>query len=311
MHYIPKILNERNAFLRLNTLMRDSERNEKLVVKIEHFLYRATCVLVGLSRMYVAEGMSVNLVRSYLKQIKFGADRKIAISAEPLFEVYSQIPAALSQLVNMQNQILPILQAVFEINGSVPSSLNDAIKAGLKKYGFSDAIDRQINEYWSRGGKYIRDLRDINEHFVALVNYTYFKHEKDPGQILVLLPDNPEEKSPSKFTYNEELDAFDMISTGFNQLNELFEQILKDSGLAPLRFENSIYLTHMGSLEEEQERSLGIMIDITKTETTESGTKLYLDAIELMQIIPKDSKSGNLAVRKVKPDHEVFTEQCT
>ena len=109
MHYIPKILNERNAFLRLNTLMRDSERNEKLVVKIEHFLYRATCVLVGLSRMYVAEGMSVNLVRSYLKQIKFGADRKIAISAEPLFEVYSQIPAALSQLVNMQNQILPIL----------------------------------------------------------------------------------------------------------------------------------------------------------------------------------------------------------
>ena len=123
-----------------------------------------------------------------------------------------------------------------------------------------------------------------------------------------MLPDNPEEKSPSKFTYNEELDAFDMISTGFNQLNELFEQILKDSGLAPLRFENSIYLTHMGSLEEEQERSLGIMIDITKTETTESGTKLYLDAIELMQIIPKDSKSGNLAVRKVKPDHEVFTE---
>lgn len=308
MHYVPRVLNQKNAFQGLNSLMRDTHGNEKFVSKIEHFLYRATCVLISLERMYAAEGMSVNLVRSYIRQIKFGKDRKIAISAEPLFEVYSQIPSALSQLINMQNQILPILQTALEINGSVPSSLNNAVKTGIKRYGFPDEVVNLINEYWVNGGKYLRDVRDINEHFVALVDFTFFKYQSDPGQILVLLPDNPEDKSPDKFTYNNELDAFEIISNGFTQLNFLIEGILNNIGIKPKPFENSIFLKHIGTLEEKQERTLALMIDITKSETSEKGTKLYLDTIELQQIIPKEPGKGNLAVRKVKPDHEVFTD---
>lgn len=118
MHYLPKLLNEKKIFQRLHNFMQSTKDNQEFVVSIEHFLYRATSVLISLDRMFHAEGQSVNLVNSYIKQIKFGDDSKIALSAEPLFEVYNQIPIALSQLVNMQNHILVILQKAFEVKSS-------------------------------------------------------------------------------------------------------------------------------------------------------------------------------------------------
>lgn len=305
MRYVPRLLNQNSMFLCLNTASRDTKGNENLTSKIDHFLYRASCVLKSLESMQAAEALSVNLVKSYIGQIKFGKDLKIAISVEPLFEVYAQIPSALSQQVNMQNQVLPILQSYLGIKASVPSSLKDALKVGIEKYGFSPEISSLINEYWRSIGNFIRDVRDINEHFVALVDFSYFKYEKDPGQILIFLPDNPEEKSPSKFTYKNENDAFETISEGLHQLNNLFEKIFSTLGVKPSQFENSLYMKHMGSLGEEQERTLGLMVNITKYEDSPTGRKLYLDTVEIQQIIPSEPGKGNIAVRKMVPDSEV------
>jgi len=102
VRYVPRLLNKYKVFQHLNSVL-SGKTNEKLCLKIEHFLYRASCVLASLERMYESEKHSVTLARAYIKQIRFPKDKKIALSVEPLFEVYAQIPAALSQIVNMQN----------------------------------------------------------------------------------------------------------------------------------------------------------------------------------------------------------------
>jgi hypothetical protein len=254
--------------------------------------------------MNIAREQTINYILSYIKQIKFGTDRRIAISAEPLFEIYAQIPAALSQIVNMQNQLLPILQDALDIKSSVPKSLNAAIKKGISTYRLPIDIGNLILEYWYNGGKYLRDVRDINEHYIALVDYTFYKYDEEPGEILVLLPDNPETKSANDFTYNREIDAYKVLETGINELNDLVETIFSRLGKEPKNFEPSISMKHMGNLEIEQERTLAIMINVPDIESTDNGMKIYLDTTEILQTIPKEGK-GNIAVRKMIPDREV------
>ncbi len=306
MRYLPRLLNDREFFQELNSALENIKKpNEKLTLKIEHFLYRASCVLYSLERMYSAEQASVNIVRSYIKQIKFPDNGRISVSVEPLFEVYSQIPAALSQLVNMQNLLLEIFQGLFEIKKSVPASFRKAVTNGLTKYGFDKYTSTLVSAYWEKNGLLIRNLRDLNEHYIALVDHTFFSYTKDPGQILVLLPDNPETKSGDKFLYKNELDAYETIANGLIHLDALVSMVLEKLEYKPKRFESSLYMGHMGSLEEEQERTLGLMITITKVEKTESGSKLHLDTVEIQQIIPAREGAGNIAVRKLKTDSEI------
>ena len=218
MKYLTGLLNTHGYFLRLTSLGSHPNYDEKLATLVEQFLYRASCILSSLHRMHEAERQTVMLVRTYIKQIQFGEDKKVAISAEPLFFVYAQIPACLTLLIAMQNDLLAILQKIIGIKNEVPSSLNKAMKKGLKNYGFSDAIDKVFVEYWRNGGEYIRDVRDVNEHHLALVDQSFFKYEHDPGQVIVCFPDNPQVKSRSKFTYKEEIDAYTAIAQSISSL---------------------------------------------------------------------------------------------
>lgn len=309
MHYLPNLFNQRGMFLKLNGVLRHKDTNAKLKSKIDRFLYCASCVLKSLDNMSRAEGQSVTLARSYLKQLKFPESRRIALSVEPLFEVYAQIPTCVTSIVVMQNLILEITQGICEVKSSVPSSLNEAMKKGLKSYGFSIEVDKLISDYWNNGGKFIRSIRDINEHHGVLVDQTFFEYKTDPGQILIFFPDNPETKSPSKFTYENEYDAFNTLVASINVLNKLIESICDIKEVKPLVFTNELRMGHMGELIENQERTLGLMINIDKSEHSNNGVKLLLDTIELMQIIPKEKGGGNIAIRKLKTDNEVEAEQ--
>ena len=311
MRYQPNILNEYGVFLRLNSLLRDSGEDQVFANRAEHFLYRVSCILASLKNMYSSEEQTVYLVRNYLNQIQFDSSKRIAISAPPLFYVYAQIPACLTLLVILQNELIGIFQKIENVGGDVPSSLNKALKKGLTKYGFSQGLNDQVNEYWSNGGKYIRDLRVVNEHHFALVDNSYFYYESDPGQILVLLPDNPEVKSMKKFTYALENDAFDVLSKGVMALNDLTDSVLEKAGYSSQPFTNSIYMGHMGSLEQPQNRTLGLMINVESAKQTGKGVHLVLDTIEMSQIIPDEPGKGNIAVRKMKTDSEIERDSKT
>lgn len=308
MHYVPRLLNVHNAFRALAPLLQSEVQDFALTKKVEHFLYRACCVIAALSNMDRAAGESVRFARSYLRQISFPPDRKIALSTEPLFEIYAQIPSALSHIVSMQNLLLPILQGALKVKASVPSSLRTAIKKGIENYGFSDYVAQVLVDYWESSGALVRGFRDLNEHFVALVDHTYFTYECDPGQILILLPDNPEEKSPEKFTYEQCIDAFATISKSLRELDEILTQMLAPLKLGTCNFDQSLGLDHIGPWGPPQDRTLGLMIEITKIEEKPEGRRIELRTIEVMQVIPKDENSGNVGIRMLKPDSEVFKD---
>lgn len=295
----------------MNSLESNPNYNEKLAGVVEQFLYRASCILSSLQNMYEAERQTVMLVRTYIKQIQFGKEKKIAVSAEPLFFVYAQIPACLTLLVAMQNDLLIILQKIIGIKGEVPSSLNKAMKKGLKKYGYPENIDLAFADYWSNGGEYIRDVRDVNEHHLALVDQSYFKYESDPGQVIVCFPDNPQVKSPSRFTYQNEIDAFTSITSSLKDMNMLMDDILESLGFEEKQYEPSISFGNLGGIGIPQNRTLGLMINIQSREKTESGMKLVLDTIEMSQVIPATEGSGNISVRKMKTDLELEDESKT
>jgi len=311
MKYHSGILNHHGYFQRLNRLSDHPNYDQKLSEKVEQFLYRASCVLSSLHNMYDAERQTVMLVRSYINQIKFGLDNKLAVSAEPLFYVYAQIPASLTLLVAMQNETLVILQKIIGIKGEVPSSLNKAMKKGLEKYGYPKEIAKAFDGYWKNGGKYIRNIRDVNEHHLALVDQSYFKYKSDPGQVIVCFPDNPEAKSLSKFRYEREIDAFSTISSALKDLNDLLENVLKDLGIKSEEFKPSLSFGELGNLEAPQNRTIGLIINIQSREATETGERLILDTIELSQIIPEKEGGGNMAVRKMKTDQELEVESKT
>lgn len=305
MKYHAGLLNQHGAFQGLNSLLGAVGSERFFSNSVEHFLYRASCVLSSLHNMHVAKEQTVALVRSYIKQIEFGADKKIAVSAEPLFYVYAQIPTCLTLLVAMQNDILLILQKLLKINGEVPSSLSKAMKKGVCHYGFSKNIEARLKSYWDCGGKYLRDVRDINEHHLALVDYSYFKYEKEPGQVVIYLPDNPESKSPKSFTYSKELDAYEAIASGFESINSLITTFLNDMGIEPTPFTPSLSMGQMGSLELPQNRTLGLMINIQSREATDTGFKIVLDTVEIKQVIPDRKNVGNISLRKMKVDSEL------
>lgn len=305
MKYHAGLLNQHNAFQGLSSLLGTVGSEEFFSNPVEHFLYRASCVLSSIHNMNAAKEQTAALVRNYIKQIEFGQNKKIAVSAEPLFYVYAQIPTCLTLLISMQNDLLLILQRLLKISGEVPSSLNKAMKKGVCHYGFSKSIEEKLKDYWENGGKYLRDVRDINEHHLALVDYSYFKYETEPGQVVIYLPDNPESKSPKRFTYLREIDAYDTIVSGFESINSLVETILNNEGIEPAPFTPSLSLGQMGSLEMPQSRTLGLMINIQSTEATNIGVKIVLDTVEIKQVIPEKESGSNISMRKMKVDSEL------
>ncbi|GJM02856.1 MAG: hypothetical protein DHS20C08_13570 [Rhodomicrobium sp.] len=208
----------------------------------------------------------------------------------------------------MQNQLLEIIKEIQELSISTPLSFRDAMekKEGIKRFEFDDATIKALNDYWENTGKYIRDLRDVDEHFDALVDHTYFELKSDPGQILMFFPDNPECKSSKRFTYVRENDAYEIIANNLQEINRIIESICEAKGLPPQQHQASIMLSHMGDLTEEQERTLGLMMVVTKVDKTEKGNHVHLDTIETMQVIPDKEKGiGNIAFRKLKTDNEI------
>lgn len=306
MHYLPSILNRHKMFWRLNTVMRDKGDNLKLANKIDRFLYSASCVLECVHLMDAAEAGAINLVRAYIKQIKFPKNGRITLATESLFQVYAQIPACVSSIVVMQDLMLGIFQNLFGIKSSVPSSFSDAMKAGARKYGFDDGICELLEKYWDEGGQYIRNVRHINEHYATLVNHSFFERGPDSDKILIFFPDNPETKSPESFTYLNENNARDVIVEGLCQIATLMDKALEALEIVPTPFsKGDMRMNQLGSMAPPQNRTLGLMINIENIERTADGRKLTLDALEIMQVIPNDSQKGNIALRKLKTDSDI------
>jgi hypothetical protein len=301
MHYLPKLLNENRFFLHLASLNPNPKSSANLANKIDRFLYRGTCALQSMLAMKHSLTESEKLGLEYKEQLRFDSKNRVPFACSELFLAYAQIPATLSSIVIMQNQLLRLISAIIGQGKNIPKSMNDAFKKGIEKFGFDEQLTKLLNDYWNNGGKYIREVRDVNEHFDALVDYTFFEFKNNVGTVLIFLPDNPETKSPKKFTYKLEKNAINVLYDGIKAINELLASICELKAIPKGKFQPSIIVNQVANLNENAEKTLGVFISVEQI--IDGARGLY--TMELKQKRILDNGQPELEFRKLKTDKEL------
>jgi hypothetical protein len=110
---------------------------------------------------------------------------------------------------------------------SVPSSFSKLIKRlNSDKIKLPERILTLVLNYWNSDGRLIKAYRDLSQHF-AVISSDARAFLSPDGKILyyLLLPNNPEEKNPTKFCYEDpRIDAFPFIFESYKKLYEfIFE----------------------------------------------------------------------------------------
>jgi len=117
------------------------------------------------------------------------------------------------------------------VRTSLPSSMNDLMKGVLsEKYELDPQIRTLLISYWESVGKKIKGYRDqVNHKAVILSNCIVFNTPKGFG-LKMLLPDNPEEKSPSKISYDPGIGTMgflmDSLKVTIQFVNRLVERMI-------------------------------------------------------------------------------------
>ena len=301
MHYLPNLLNENKFFLHLASLNPNPKSSASLTNKIDRFLYRGTCALQSMLAMKHSLTESEKLGLEYKEQLRFDSKNRVPFACSELFLAYAQIPATLSSIVIMQNQLLRLISAITEQGQNIPKSMNDAFKKGIEKFGFDEQLTKLLNNYWNNGGKYIREVRNVNEHFDALVDYTFFEFKNNIGTVLIFLPDNPETKSPKIFTYKLEKNAINVLFDGIKAINELLSTICELKAIPKGQFQPSIIVNQVANLNENAEKTLGVFISVEQIIDGARG----LHTMELKQKGILDNGQPELEFRKLKTDKEL------
>jgi len=114
---------------------------------------------------------------------------------------------------------------------SLPSSMKDLMKGiSLSKYDLEEDIVSMLNEYWDSIGKRVKGYRDqVTHRAIILSNSIVFNTPKGFG-LKMLLPDDPEEKSPSKIAYNPGIGTmgffFDSLKQTIQFVNNVVEKLI-------------------------------------------------------------------------------------
>lgn len=301
MHYLPNLLNKNRLFLPLASLNPNPKSKRILTSKIERFLYRGSCATTSILSMNDSIKESERLGLLYVNQLSFDKDNRVPFACSELFIAYAQIPAALSSIVIMQNQLLRLISTITGQGENIPKSMNDAFKKGIERIGFDEKITHLLKNYWNSDGKYIREVRNVNEHFDALVDYTFFEFKNNIGTVLIFLPDNPEIKSPKKFTYNQEKNAIHILDNGLTSINNLISSICKLQNIPNGQFGPSIMVNQVAYLDKIGEETLGVFISVEKIVDGRKGVQ----TMELKQQAKKDNGQQELEFRHLKTDKEI------
>lgn len=117
-------------------------------------------------------------------------------------------------------------------NISLPESISDLI-IGLEKskWSIDSIIQNTLLEFWESVGKRLRDYRDqVSHKAIILSNCVAFEGKGGVKALSALLPDNPEEKSPSKIGYEPGVPlmgfSLDSFAQTVHMINVLVERMI-------------------------------------------------------------------------------------
>lgn len=155
-----------------------------------------------------------------------------------------ELSGALAALRVMQNDSWGLISAVSGARDT-PASIRDAHATLVRRYGHGnkrprwlETIDQEtksrVVNYWEMSGVHLANYRDVDQHLDVLARGAIFFPELEgPARLSIQLPDNPEAKSRTRFTYARGTDALDTAMVGFDGLHALLESLARDHGAMP------------------------------------------------------------------------------
>jgi len=258
--YVASIFNERGLFQHLNgwVSQADGEAQARRQVKADQVYFRATSVLLALDRMVQLDEACVQEYGDFEVDADVKDDRIIFWSPR-LVGILNELPSALSALRIMQNAVLPTLAAGRDKPVSVASSLHEAVKKA-HQIALPEPLKNRVLDYWHRGGNRLKEYRDVDQHFGAVVHHTFLQ-VKPPRRVIILLPDNPEARRSDDFTFSGELNAFDFVRDSFDSLHGLFEDMARLEGAAPKPLGQNVEAGQLGELTEGVQKTLAVIVE--------------------------------------------------
>jgi len=258
--YLASLFNDRGLFQYLNGWVSqvEGEARAHREAKVEEVYFRATSVLIALDRMEHMDEACVREFEAFESECEIKDDR-IVFWSPRLVGMLNELPATLSALRIMQNALLPTFTAGRRNAASVPSSLHDAIKKA-HQIALPDEMKSRVLDYWHRGGNRLKDYRDVDQHFGAVVRHTFLRVEP-PRHVSIFLPDNPEAKKSKDFTFNHELDAHAFVRDSFQNLHSVYEELARLDGAARGALQQSIGMSQLGELVEGVQKTLCMSVD--------------------------------------------------
>jgi hypothetical protein len=141
--------------------------------------------------------------------------------------VFFEMDATISSLFRIGDRLQRLINAIKPLRGVKSDSLNDFVES--LKIQRIEEFDNIIIIYWEKVGKKIRDYRDMiehNQHVKRDFRYIICVSPYGESVPLLILPDNPEDKSLDKLQYNNEINAYEYLNDAYDQTIECIEEVL-------------------------------------------------------------------------------------
>lgn len=222
---------------------------------IDEFLFNATIVMMSILKIRALNALCLSQMQRVKKDLTV-KDERIIVWSPTMVELLTLIPPTLTSLVVMQNKIFPMLLPALGFKQSPPSSFHDAMKH-LDTYNLPRLVKQKTLSYWQKGGQAARQYRDIAEHHYYLLARTYYQFTPDE-KVLIYLPDDPNQKSHAKYTFDKKIDCIDYLEQAFLELCQYVDAILSDVGFASEPITQPLNPMQI-DIEEGVRKTLGVM----------------------------------------------------
>jgi len=193
----------------------------------QSIIYSISNIMVAIESIEILKDECINQYELFKDRVTQTTD-KTYFRSPSLDNIFIHLSTAITQLRILQNTIVQILPRATK--GKTTNSMSEFYKK-LNKYDYlknNDEIKSTIKEYWNNHGIKIKGYRDFEQHFGVMYNHASI--DKKTCELIIPLPDNPEEKSSNKTTYDKNIDAISFVQEQFNEIQNLLETISEISG---------------------------------------------------------------------------------
>lgn len=254
MYYWRIIFNNNGLFQRFGGWLRVSEKDSFINSRIEELLSRSMCAYINLNRMENINKFCIEQFNVLEKHLTV-KDNEIEFWSPSLAEMFNEFSAYLSNFRIMQNLIWCLSVRGCNPRANPPKSINDGVKK-IDVYGIDETLKKMILEYMTREGDYIRNCRDLDQHYVPIMEHS-FMQINPTKKVKVLLPDNPEVQSRKKLKFDRRIDAMDFFKQSFIEFHDFSESIAEYLGFKAKDIPHTFKFHHRGS----DARTLALYID--------------------------------------------------